>query len=69
VAISLEVGVGLNPLLAPRCTQQMAHRLHPLLESSVLLTALSALAMTLYFNGSRGDDRASIEAAKTAQAH
>ena len=69
MAISLEVGVGLNPLLAPRCTQQMAHRLHPLLESSVLLTALSALALNLYFNGSRGEDKASFEPPKTAQAH
>ena len=67
--VAISIGAGLIPLVAPRWTQQMAHGLHPLLESGILLTALTALALNLYFNGSRGDDKASIEAAKTAQAH
>ena len=47
----------------------MAHSLHPLLESGILLTAISAVVLNLYFNGGKGDERASIEAAKSAEAH
>jgi hypothetical protein len=31
--VALSIGFGLIPLVAPRWTQQMAHSLHPLLES------------------------------------
>lgn len=67
VAISL--GAGLIPLVAPRWTQHMAHSLHPLLESGILLTAISAVLLNLFFNGGKVDERAAIEAAKTAEAH
>ncbi len=67
--VAISIGAGLIPLVAPRWTQQMAHGLHPLLESGILLTALTALALNLFFNGSRGDEQGSVAAAKTAQAH
>ena len=67
--VALSVGFGLIPLVAPRWTQQMAHGLHPLLESGILLTAVVAVALNLFFNGSRGDKAEAIEAAKAAQAH
>ena len=57
------------PLVAPRWTQQMSHSLHPLLESGILLTAIAAVALNLYFNGARADAGAAIEAAKAAEAH
>lgn len=47
----------------------MAHSLHPLLESGILLTAISAVVLNLYFNGGRDDTAGAIEAAKTAEAH
>ena len=37
--VALAIGFGLILLVAPRWTQQMAHSLHPLLESGILLTA------------------------------
>jgi NCS2 family nucleobase:cation symporter-2 len=46
----------------------MAHGLHPLLESGILLTAITAVVLNLFFNGSKVDDRASVEAAKAAEA-
>jgi len=56
---------GLMPLVAPRWTQQMAHGLHPLLESGILLTSIAAVVLNLYFNGSQGDSTAeSVEASK-----
>jgi uric acid transporter len=67
--VALSIGFGLIPLVAPRWTQQMSHTLHPLLESGILLTAVAALVLNLFFNGARGDTTGSIEAAKAAEAH
>jgi NCS2 family nucleobase:cation symporter-2 len=47
----------------------MAHGLHPLLESGILLTAISAVVLNLFFNGTKGDTVDAIEAAKAAEAH
>jgi NCS2 family nucleobase:cation symporter-2 len=67
--VALSIGFGLVPLVAPRWTQHMAHGLHPLLESGILLTAISAVVLNLFFNGTKGDAADAIEAAKTAEAH
>ena len=67
--VALSIGFGLIPLVAPRWTQQMAHGLHPLLESGILLTAISAVALNIFFNGAKADAADAIEAAKTAEAH
>lgn len=67
--VAISIGAGLIPLVAPRWTQQMAHGLHPLLESGILLTAISAVLLNLYFNGGKADEGAAIEAAKAAEAH
>jgi uracil-xanthine permease len=55
--VALSIGFGLIPLVAPHWAQQMAHGLHPLLDSGILLTAVAAVALNLFFNGS-GDARA-----------
>jgi uracil-xanthine permease len=67
--VALAIGFGLIPLVAPRWTQQMAHSLHPLLESGILLTAVAAVLLNLFFNGTKGDAAGAIEAAKAAEAH
>jgi Xanthine/uracil permeases len=67
--VALSIGFGLLPLVAPRWMQHMAHSLHPLLESGILLTAISAVVLNLYFNGGREDRAGAIEAAKAAEAH
>ena len=67
--VALSIGFGLIPLVAPRWTQQMAHGLHPLLESGILLTAVAAVLLNLFFNGAKADTAAAIAAAKTAEAH
>jgi uric acid transporter len=67
--VALSIGFGLIPLVAPRWTQQMAHVLHPLLESGILLTSISAVLLNFYFNGGRGDEAGAVEAAKAAEAH
>jgi uric acid transporter len=67
--VAISIGAGMIPLVAPRWTQQMAHSLHPLLESGILLTAIAAVLLNLYFNGGKADEAAAIQAAKTAEAH
>ncbi len=67
--VALAIGFGLIPLVAPRWTQQMAHGLHPLLESGILLTAVAAVVLNLFFNGAKEDKAGAIEAAKAAEAH
>lgn len=67
--VALAIGFGLIPLVAPRWMQQMVHSLHPLLESGILLTAVSAVLLNLFFNGAKADVGSSIEAAKLAEAH
>ena len=67
--VALSIGFGLIPLVAPRWTQHMAHSLHPLLESGILLTAMAAVLLNLFFNGAKGDTAGAIAAAKTAEAH
>lgn len=67
--VALAIGFGLIPLVAPRWMQQMAHGLHPLLESGILLTAISAVLLNIYFNGTGDNTADAIEAAKAAEAH
>jgi uric acid transporter len=67
--VAISVGAGLIPLVAPRWTQQMAHSLHPLLESGILLTAVAAVGLNFYFNGGKADQAGAVEAAKAAEAH
>jgi len=67
--VALAIGFGLIPLVAPRWMQQMVHSLHPLLESGILLTAVSAVLLNLFFNGAKTDVARAVEAAKLAEAH
>src|SRR5512137_346362 len=67
--VALSIGFGLVPLVAPRWSQQMASSLHPLLDSGILLTAVAAVLLNMFFNGTKGDTVGAIEAAKTADAH
>jgi NCS2 family nucleobase:cation symporter-2 len=67
--VALSIGFGLIPLVAPRWMQQMAHSLHPLLESGILLTSIAAVLLNVFFNGAKEDIAGSIEATKAVEAH
>jgi uracil-xanthine permease len=67
--VAISIGIGMVPLIAPNFKQWMPHNLHPLIESGILLASLSAVLLNLFFNGSNGDSREAIEAAKQAEAH
>jgi uracil-xanthine permease len=66
--VAISIGFGLIPLVAPRWMQQMAHSLHPLLDSGILLTSVTAVALNLYFNGGRNGAGDTIDAVKAAEA-
>ena len=71
--VAVSIGVGMIPLVAPNFKQWMPTGLHPLVESGILLTSLSALALNLFFNGSHSTAGDAIEdavaAAKQADSH
>jgi len=48
--VAIAIGIGMIPHEAPRWTQQMPHALHPLLESGILLTSISAVLLNRFFN-------------------
>lgn len=70
--VAVSVGFGMIPLVAPTFFKEMPHALHPLLESGILLCALSAVILNLFFNGlgTVGAARAdAVRQARAAEAH
>jgi NCS2 family nucleobase:cation symporter-2 len=64
--VAVSIAVGMIPLVAPAWTQHMPHGLHPLLESGILLTTISAVLLNIFFNGARGKVDEAAAAAKQA---
>ncbi|CAN5452723.1 nucleobase:cation symporter-2 family protein [soil metagenome] len=67
--VAVSISAGMIPLVAPAWSQHMPHGLHPLLESGILLTTISAVALNMFFNGAKGSATEAMEAAKHAEAH
>src|SRR5690606_40598911 len=65
--VAISIGVGMIPLVAPHFRQWMPHAIHPLIESGILLTSISALALNLFFNGAAKDNEACVQAALNAE--
>jgi NCS2 family nucleobase:cation symporter-2 len=66
--VAISIGFGLIPLVAPQFFKAMPHALAPLLESGILLAALMAVVLNLYFNGMGSAAAAQDDAAATARA-
>ncbi|WP_430912358.1 nucleobase:cation symporter-2 family protein [Methylobacterium sp. sgz302541] len=66
--VAISVGFGMIPLVAPNFFKQMPHALHPLLESGILLSALAAVFLNLFFNGLGNTADAREQAMRQAQA-
>jgi NCS2 family nucleobase:cation symporter-2 len=65
--VAVSISAGMIPLVAPAWTQHMPHGLHPLLESGILLTTISAVVLNMFFNGAQGSVADVMEAAKQAE--
>jgi NCS2 family nucleobase:cation symporter-2 len=66
--VAISVAVGMIPLVAPTFFRQMPHSLHPLLESGILLSALMAVLLNVFFNGLGSAEAAREGAAGSAAA-
>ena len=67
--VAVSIGIGMVPLVAPNFRQWMPHSIHPLIESGILLSSLTAVLLNLFFNGARGDAASAVEAARQVEAH
>ncbi|MEE7493348.1 nucleobase:cation symporter-2 family protein [Methylobacterium oryzae] len=65
VAISL--GLGMVPVVTPKFFSRLPHDLAPILESPVLLTAISAIILNVFFNGTGSSSVAAGELAAAAK--
>ncbi|MGP1629299.1 MAG: nucleobase:cation symporter-2 family protein, partial [Giesbergeria sp.] len=67
--VAVSIGVGMIPLVAPNFRQWMPHSIHPLIESGILLSSVTAVLLNVFFNGANGDTSAAVHAARQAEAH
>ena len=65
--VAISIGFGLIPLVAPQFFKAMPHELSPILESGILLSAIMAVILNVYFNGMGSAAAAEADAAATAR--
>ncbi|MDP4893391.1 nucleobase:cation symporter-2 family protein [Cypionkella sp.] len=54
--VAIALGFGMIPLIAPNFKQWMPHSIHPLIDSGILLTTISAVVLNMVFNGANADE-------------
>jgi len=64
--VAVAVSFGLIPLIAPSFDLWMAPSIKPVIESGILLTAVVAVLLNLFFNGADGDVAAELKQAAMA---
>ncbi len=64
--VAVAVGFGMIPLVAPSFFHNLPHELQPLLESGILLAAVVAVLLNLFFNGMGSVEAARAESAASA---
>lgn len=65
--VAISIGMGMIPLVAPDFKMWMPHAIHPIVDSGILLAAISAVLLNLLFNGATGDADDARHAAKVAE--
>jgi uric acid transporter len=64
--VAISVGFGMIPLAAPGFFRNLPHDLQPLLESGILLCAVTAVVLNAFFNGLGSSSSAKADAAAMA---
>ena len=64
--VAISVGFGMIPLVSANFFKALPHELQPLLESGILLAALSAVVLNVFFNGVGSREAAQADAAAMA---
>ncbi len=67
--VAISIGIGMIPLVAPTFFSKLPEALGPLLHSGILLTALAAVLLNLYFNGLTSQSAAEQQARATTHGH
>ena len=63
--VAISIGFGMIPLVAPTFFDKLPKELSPILHSGILLTAISAVVLNLYFNGVVSQAEAQAAAKRT----
>jgi uric acid transporter len=63
--VAISIGFGMIPLVAPTFFDKLPKDLSPILHSGILLTAIAAVVLNLYFNGIVSQDEAQAAARRT----
>jgi NCS2 family nucleobase:cation symporter-2 len=63
--VAISIGFGMIPLVAPTFFSKLPKELSPILHSGILLTAISAVILNLYFNGIVSQAEAQAAAKRT----
>jgi uric acid transporter len=64
--VAISVGFGMIPLVAPQFFKELPHALEPILGSGILLTAIAAVVLNLFFNGMVSAEQARANAMAAA---
>jgi uric acid transporter len=66
--VAISIGFGMIPLVAPTFFAKLPTQLGPIVNSGILLTAITAILLNLYFNGlvSRAEAQAKVQSAAKA---
>ncbi|MBS0353923.1 MAG: purine permease [Proteobacteria bacterium] len=65
--VAVSIGLGMIPVVSPQFFSKFPRDLAPVLESPILLTAISAILLNLLFNGLGDDGAARIELMKVSR--
>jgi NCS2 family nucleobase:cation symporter-2 len=49
--VAISIALGMLPVVSPKFFSRLPHELAPILESPILLTAISAILLNIFFNG------------------
>ncbi len=52
--VAISIGLGMIPLVAPDFKMWLPHVIHPLIDSGIILTAIGAVLLNVFFNGAKG---------------
>lgn len=66
--VAISIGVGLIPVVSEKFFAKLPSAVAPMLSSSILLTAISAVLLNLFFNGASSEREATRAALETARA-
>ncbi|MES2261955.1 MAG: nucleobase:cation symporter-2 family protein [Pseudomonadota bacterium] len=66
--VAISIGIGMIPVVSDKFFAKLPSAVAPVLSSSILLAAISAVLLNLFFNGATSDEEATASALEMARA-